>query len=283
MIYIYKHVLLCGVLIPTIMLIHILFYLCSTVTPETNRGLPSSSGSSSIPADQNISNSATAAALLAMHHHHHHQSLSTSSDSSNIAHYSPFPPPPPHGHPFNHPHHSTIAPNPFTGCLHSLQHPHNDIASMATSPFYFNGLQTHHDYITAAATRLNDQLQLASKAGQQTAAEMANFNDNLMRATRKRTLSPSESAELARFIQQSPVQAAQQAASASFQLLAAAASGSAAVALSNGCHSPPVPNESYGNLAAAATSQHFQQIQAHLMRTSPYFQGKILRQNKYIS
>ena len=57
-------------------------------------------------------------------------------------------------------------------------------------------------------------------------------------------------------------------AAASFHLLAAAASGS----LANGS---PTASGSYGNLSmAAATSHHFQQLQAHLLRSSPYLQSK---------
>ena len=61
-------------------------------------------------------------------------------------------------------------------------------------------------------------------------------------------------------------------AAASFHLLAAAASGS----LANGS---PTGSSSYGNLSiaaaanAAATSHHFQQLQAHLLRSSPYLQS----------
>ena len=105
----------------------------------------------------------------------------------------------------------------------------------------------------------------------------SSFREGIIRANRKRVLSPSgslqyESPELdiSKIIQHS---SPDHQAAASFHLLAAAASSSAALA--NGS---PTSSESYGNLSlaaanAAATSHHFQQLQAHLLRSSPYLQG----------
>ena len=105
----------------------------------------------------------------------------------------------------------------------------------------------------------------------------SSFREGLIRANRKRALSPSDplqyhspDLDISQIIQQS---SPEQQAAASFHLLAAAASSSAALA--NGS---PTSSGSYGNLSlaaanAAATSHHFQQLQAHLMRSSPYLQG----------
>ena len=185
--------------------------------------------------DNPYQNPAAAAAILAMH-----QS------------------PPPHG--VHHSQHYNYLQAQEQIHSSSLAHASNQYGAIHPS---LPHMPTAQDYVTAAARRLNEQIH-------------ASRNLTEEKANRKRSISPSDSmkfkspeVDFSRIMQHSsPDQAA-----ASFHLLAAAASGS----LANGS---PTASGSYGNLSiaaaanAAATSNHFQQLQAHILRSSPYLQSK---------
>ena len=125
----------------------------------------------------------------------------------------------------------------------------------------FSRLPSHQDYLNAAAQRLGEQLQ------HQAAAAFA--SDEATRLARKRALSPytQDSHDLNNLLRHSPIDST---ATASLQLGAALA-----VAAAGGS---PSSSGSYEHLSGAvspvlhlqSSAHHLQQLQAHLLRSSPY-------------